>query len=42
MTGIRDEKYMKPHYDFKFNQRRPYDIKKVWLFKISFLHLYYY
>ena len=29
MMGIRDERYMKPYYDFKFNQRRPYDIKKV-------------
>jgi len=29
MTGIRDERYMKPYYDFKFNQRRHYNIKKV-------------
>jgi hypothetical protein len=29
MIGIRDEKYMKPLYDFKFNKRPLYDIKKV-------------
>ena len=29
MIGIRDEGYMKPIYDFKFNKRPLYDIKKV-------------
>jgi len=28
MIGIRDEGYMKPLYDFKFNKRPLYDIKK--------------
>lgn len=29
MMGIRDEKYMDPLYDFKFNKRPLYDIVKV-------------
>jgi hypothetical protein len=42
MLGIRDERYMKPMYDFKFNKRPLYNIETVWLFKIIFLYLYYY
>ena len=29
MVGIRDEGYSKPNYDFRFNKRPRYDIKKV-------------
>jgi len=40
MIGIRDERYMNPAYDFKFNKRPLDNIKIVWLFEISFIHLY--
>jgi hypothetical protein len=40
MIGIRDERYMDPAYDFKFNKRPLDNIKIVWLFEISFIHLY--
>jgi hypothetical protein len=42
MLDIRDEKYMNPLYDFKFNKRPLENVTIVWLFKLSFLHLYYY
>ena len=39
MLGIRDEIYMKPMYDFKFNKRSLDNVTIVWLFKIIFLYL---